>query len=52
MAWLLEYWPMVVSVLFGISEALAIIPFFKSNSVFQLIYNTLKGFVGKKEIAP
>jgi len=42
MAWLQENWAMLVAVLFGISEALALIPAVKSNSVFQLIYNTLK----------
>ena len=52
MAWLMDNWGMIVGVLFALSEALSVIPFFKSNGVFQLIYNTLKGLVGKKEIAP
>ena len=52
MAWLMENWGMIVGVLFGLSETLALVPFIKSNSVFQLIYNTLKGLAGKKEIAP
>jgi hypothetical protein len=42
MAWLQANWPVIVSVLWGISEALALIPQVKSNSVFTLIYNALK----------
>lgn len=33
--------------LFGVSEALALIPGVKSNSIFQLCANTLKGILGK-----
>lgn len=43
MAWLQANWAMIVTVLFGISEVLALIPGIKSNSVFQLVYNFLKG---------
>lgn len=32
----------VVVALFAVSEALALIPSVKANSVFQLVYNTLK----------
>jgi hypothetical protein len=38
---------MIFAVLFGISEALALIPAIKSNSLFQLIYNILKTLAGK-----
>lgn len=37
----------IFGVLFGISEALALIPAIKSNSIFQLIYNILKKLAGK-----
>lgn len=51
MAWLMENWGMIVAVLLGISEALALIPVIKSNSIFQLIYNALKsiGSLFKKD---
>lgn len=39
---------LVVSVLFGISEALAAIPAVKANSVFGLVYGILKALAGKK----
>lgn len=34
----------IISFLFAASELLAVIPGIKSNSIFQLIYNTLKKF--------
>lgn len=37
----------ILGVLFAISEALALIPSVKSNSVFQLIFNFLKKVTGK-----
>lgn len=40
--WLTAHWAMIMSVLFGISEALANIPGVKANSVFQAIWNVLK----------
>lgn len=42
MMWLKDNWPMIVSVLFGMSEALAMIPQIKANSVFQLVFGILK----------
>lgn len=42
MAWLQANWGLIVTVLFGLSEVLALVPGIKSNSVFQLIYNFLK----------
>lgn len=36
---------LILSVLFGLSELLALIPGIKSNSVFQLIFNMLKSAV-------
>jgi len=42
MAWIQENWALVITVLFGLSEVLALIPGINSNSVFQLIYNFLK----------
>ena len=38
---------LTVTVLFGVSEALASIPAVKANSVFQLISNLLKSISGK-----
>lgn len=37
----------IFGALFAVSEALALVPFLKSNSVFQFIYNTLKKLAGK-----
>jgi hypothetical protein len=36
---------MIMAVLFALSEALALIPGVKSNSVFQLVFNALKAIV-------
>lgn len=47
MQWLIDNWAMVVAVLFGVSEALALLPWFQSNSVFQLIFNVIKSLAGK-----
>jgi hypothetical protein len=52
LAWIQANMGMVLGVLFAISEALALIPGVQSNSVFQLIYNTLKGLVVKTPPAP
>lgn len=38
----------IVTVLLGISEALAAIPAIKANSIYQLIVNILKAISGKK----
>jgi hypothetical protein len=38
---------LVVGVLFGLSEALALIPQVKANSVFQLVFGVLKSLAGK-----
>ncbi len=37
----------ILGALFAISEALALIPGIKSNSVFQLLFNIIKGVSGK-----
>lgn len=47
MAYIIANWAMIASVLLGVSEALALIPGIKSNSVFQLIYNFIKSIVSK-----
>lgn len=44
---ILAHWPIIAAALFAVSEALALIPAIKANSVFQLIYNWLKGIAGK-----
>lgn len=49
--WMQANLTLVLGVLLGLSEALALLPFFKSNSVFQLIVNFLKSvkdFLGPK----
>lgn len=43
--WLTANAAMVLGVLLGISEALALVPGIKSNSIFQLVYNFLKSVV-------
>lgn len=40
-----ENWAVIASILFGLSELLALIPAVKSNSVLQLIVNTVKGLL-------
>lgn len=37
---------MIFGVLFGISEALSVIPVVKANGIFQLIFNILKALAG------
>ena len=39
---------LILAALLAISEALTLIPGLKSNSVFQLVVNIIKGFLGKK----
>lgn len=38
----------ILAALFAVSEALALIPGLKANSIFQLIFGTLKIFTTKK----
>jgi len=40
---------LILAVLLGVSEALALIPSIKSSSIFTLVYNVLKTLAGKKE---
>lgn len=47
MAWLQANWALLVSVLLGLSEVLALIPSIKANSVFQLVVNALKSIAPK-----
>lgn len=46
MQWLIDNKLMVISVLLGLSETLALIPGIKANSVFQLTVNGLKSLAG------
>jgi hypothetical protein len=39
---------MIFGVLFAVSEALALIPALKSNSIFTLVFNVLKTLAGGK----
>lgn len=52
MQFLQENWMMIVGALLALSEVLALIPSIKSNSVFQLIVNVLKGIMPKKDGIP
>lgn len=45
----LLWWGIIITVLFGISEALAAIPAIKANAIYQLITNILKALAGKKD---
>jgi len=38
---------LILGALLAVSEALALIPAFKSNSIVQLVINGLKKFLGK-----
>ena len=38
----------ILGAFLAVSEALALIPALKSNSVLTLIVNTIKGLIGKK----
>ena len=38
----------IVAALFAVSEALALIPAIKANSVFQAIYSAIKALAGRK----
>ena len=42
---------LILAVLLAVSEALALIPQVKANSIFQMILNILKSLVGKKSDA-
>lgn len=46
------HWAEIGTFLFFLSEALAQIPAIKSNSVFELIYNTIRKFFGQPQITP
>lgn len=41
-------WTLIFGVLFGVSEALALVPAIKSNSVFQVILGLLAKLSGKQ----
>ena len=43
----MEKWTVIFMALFAVSEALALIPSVKSNSVFQLVFGLFKKLVGK-----
>ncbi len=42
-----DQWLLIAGALFAVSEVLALIPSVQSNSVFQLVFNTLKKILGK-----
>lgn len=48
--WVMMNGPIIVGVLFGISESLALIPAVRANSVAQLIYNALKSIKDKLKL--
>lgn len=47
MEWLQANAGLVFGLLFSISEFLALVPVIKSNSIFQLVFNWIKGMAGK-----
>lgn len=47
MQFLQDNWGLILGVLFGISEALSLIPGIQANGVFQFIFNVLKKLLGK-----
>jgi hypothetical protein len=49
MAWISENYALVISVLFGLSEVLALIPGIQANSIFQLVVSVVKVLAGKKD---
>jgi hypothetical protein len=49
-AWVSANYPVIITVLFGLSETLALIPSVKSNSVFQLVVNVIKTL--KEKLVP
>ena len=49
--WIQTNWGLLATILLAISELLAVLPFFKSNSIAQLILNTIKSLLGKKDAA-
>jgi len=52
MQWLMDNYVLLITVLFAISEALALIPQVKANSVFTMILDILakaKAIVGMKK---
>ena len=51
MQWLTANSALVFGVLFGVSEALALIPALKSNSVFELVVSVLAKLSGKSPSA-
>lgn len=42
MAWLQQNMTMILAILLGLSESLALAPAVKANSIFQLLFNFLK----------
>lgn len=49
MEFLIENYVAILVALLAVSEVLALIPGIKSNSVFTLIYNFIKGVVESKK---
>ena len=47
MAWFQAHEVLIFGVLFGMSEALALIPQVQANSVFQLLQSVFKTLAGK-----
>ena len=43
----MEKWTLIFAALFAVSEALALIPSLKANSVFQAVFGLLKKVIGK-----
>lgn len=52
MAFINDNLALILAVLLGISEALALVPKLKANSIFQLVVSVLKALKPKSEELP
>lgn len=49
---LMENLPLILSVLLGVSEALALIPQLKANGILDGVIKALKAMGAKKDVSP
>jgi len=49
---LMEHLPLILAVLLGISESLALIPALKGNGILDGVIKALKALGGKKDASP
>lgn len=51
MNFLMEHWGLIVSVLLGLSETMALIPQFKSSGILDFVIKVLKELKSKTDVA-